>query len=192
MSEKQKTDQPTPEETLPTDKKRIAERLRKARGDAGLTQAQLASQSDVGRSAIVHYENAKAIPGGMELIKLANTLGKTPNYILSGSEQFHESTEPEHAFATGDIEQLIPRITFCLLALDREVSEKFSELLMSLVKQKFSKADYESFVVGVNALDSTMSDIFPDLGNFMQNLGKDGRFNQLEQDLESITQEKKD
>lgn len=192
MSEEQKTDQSTEEETLPTDKKRIAERLRKARNDAGLTQAQLASQSGVGRSAIVHYENAKAIPGGMELIKLANSLGETPNYLLSGSEQFHESTDPEHAFATGDIEKLAPRITLCLLALDREVSEKFSELLMSLVKQKFSKDEYESFVVSVNALDSTISDITPDLGNLMDNLDKKGRFDQLVQDLESITREKKE
>lgn len=192
MPAKQKTDQSTAEETLPTDKKRIAERLRKARDDAGLTQAQLASQSGVGRSAIVHYENAKAVPGGIELIKLANTLKKTPNYLLSGSEQFHESTEPEHAFATGDIEKLAPRITLCLLALDREVSEKFSELLMSLVKQKFSKDDYESFVAGVNALDSTISGITPDLGDFMENLDKEGRFDQLGQDLESITRKKKE
>ena len=192
MPAKQKTDQSTPEETLLTDKKRIAERLQKARGDAGLTQAQLATQSGVGRSAIVHYENAKAIPGGTELIKLANTLKKTPNYILSGSEQFHESTEPEHAFATGDIAQLAPRITLCLSVVDREVREKFSELLMSLVKQKLSKKQYGAFVAMVNTFDLTMSGITPDLEKVFDNLDKEGRFDQLGQDIESITQEQKE
>lgn len=140
----------------------------------------------------MHYENGKAVPGGMELIKLANTLDVTPNYILSGSEQFHVSTKPEHAFATGDMAQLAPRITLCMYTLDREVREKFSELLMSLVQQKLSKKKYEMFVAAINAFDSTMSGIGPDLENFYKNLDKDGRFEPLEQELKSITQEKKE
>jgi len=192
MSSKQKTDESTEEINLLTDKERIAERLRKARDDTGLTQAQLASQAGIGRSAIVHYENAKVIPGGVELIKLANTLNITPNYILSGSEQFHESTEPEHAFATDDIARLASRMTLCLLALDRGTREIVSELLMSLVKQKFSKKKYEIFVKTVDALGSSMEGITPDMEALIDTLEKEGRFDQIGQELEAITQEQKE
>ena len=170
-------------------KKKIAERLRAARETLEITQTELAKQSGVGRSAIVHYENGKAIPGGMELIKLSKVLDITPNYILSGSEQFRESTEPEHALATEEFIPLMIRVGLCLASLDRDVRESVSELLMSLVKQKASKKDYENFSTFADDIAHVITENIPDLEKLGNELGESGRFDSLTQALESLSKE---
>ena len=59
-------------------KSAIAERLREARHSRELSQTSLAKEAGLSRSAIVHYENANAVPGGLELLKLAKALGVSP------------------------------------------------------------------------------------------------------------------
>jgi transcriptional regulator with XRE-family HTH domain len=142
---------------------KIGERLKQAREGLDMTQAALASQAGVARSTIVHYETGKALPGGMELIKLAKALNVTPNYILSGSERFFESEAPEHAVASGDVPLLASRVVLCLMALDQDVRESFSALLMSMIKQKLGTAQYEEFSRMLDALEPHLRQMMPDM-----------------------------
>lgn len=138
-------------------KAKIAERLRKARDELGLTQTELAKMAGIGRSAVVHYETAGTVPGGIELIKLSNTLKVTPNYLLSGSETFLDSNKPEHILATDNQELLIARMSICFLALDKPVREKMSELLISMVQQKLSSEEFEVLMTFMDELGSTLN-----------------------------------
>jgi transcriptional regulator with XRE-family HTH domain len=152
--------------TNPLDQKaKIGERLKDARDGLKLTQAALAKLAGVGRSTIVHYETGKILPGGMELIKLAKALNVSPNYILSGSERFFDSEEPEHVLASGDVAVMASRVVICLMALDQDVRESFSALLMSLIKQKLGAVRYEAFSKSMNALEPYMRQMVPDMGD---------------------------
>ena len=168
-------------------KKQIAERLRSARERLEITQAALAKKSGVGRSAIVHYENAQAIPGGMELIKLCKVLDITPNYILSGSEQFRKSQEPESALDTDDFLTLMMRVMFCLLSLDTEVRESASTFLMSLVKQKLSKKEYADFNAMVDDIVPAMKDSGFDPEKLYAQMDNDIDIDKLNKRLEKKT-----
>ena len=150
----------------PLDQKaKIGERLRSARDGLKLTQAALAKQAGVGRSTIVHYETGKILPGGMELIKLAKALNVSPNYILSGTERFFDSEEPEHVLASGDVAVMAPRVVLCLMALDQDVRESFSSLLMNMIKQKLDSDQYEQFSMMLNALEPYMRKLMPDMSD---------------------------
>ncbi len=168
-------------------KKQIAERLRSARERLEITQTALAKQSKVGRSAIVHYENAQAIPGGMELIKLCKVLDITPNYILSGTEQFRVSKEPEAALLTDDLMTLMMRVFFCLTTLNSDVRESVSALLMSLVKQKLSKNDYENFVAMIDDLVPAMKESGFDPEKIFDQMDNDIDLDKLNKRLEKKT-----
>jgi transcriptional regulator with XRE-family HTH domain len=150
----------------PLDQKpKIGERLRKARDGRNLTQAALAKAAGVGRSTIVHYETGKILPGGMELIKLAKALNVSPNYILSGTERFFDSDEPEHVLASGDVAIMASRVVLCLMALDQEVRESFSALLMNMIRQKLGAVRFEEFAKVLDSLEPYMRKLVPDMGD---------------------------
>jgi len=130
----------------------IGKRLKRERDARELSQAALAKKADISRSAIAHYETGKVIPGGPELIKLADALEITPNYILSGSDDYFPSKEPEHALDVDDF-TLVIRTGQCLQQLDREVKQKFSSLLMALVKEKMTDAEYQKFLEGLGWME---------------------------------------
>ena len=142
-------------------KEKIAERLKKSRDNAGLTQQQLADQADLGRSTIMHYENAKSVPGGIELAKLSTALNTSPNYILTGSEEFGEPTSIEHSFATDNQYLLMARATIFMPQLDRETQEKFSELIMTMVMQRIDAEKFELLNEFANDMAATMEKTQP-------------------------------
>tara|TARA_R110000772_G_scaffold34492_6_gene83617 strand:- start:409 stop:951 length:543 start_codon:yes stop_codon:yes gene_type:complete len=137
-------------------KKHIAERIQKARKELGLTQAELAKKAVIGRSSLVHYENAGAVPGGLELIKLSKVLKVSPNYLLSGSETFLDSGKPEHILATDNQDLMIARMSLCFIALDKPIREKMSELLVSMVKQKLEAAEFDVFMALMDEIGNAM------------------------------------
>ena len=149
-------------------KKEIAERIQKARKELSLTQADLAKQAGIGRSSLVHYENAGAVPGGLELIKLSKALNVTPNYLLSGSEDFLTSDKPEHLLATDDQNILVARMAICILALDKPVREKMSELLLSLAQQNLSKDEFKVLITMMDELGTGMKDFNEGMNKFLE------------------------
>lgn len=151
---------------MKTQKKQIAERIQKARKELGLTQADLAKNADIGRSSLVHYENAGAVPGGLELIKLSKALNVTPNYLLSGSEDFLDSDKPEHMLATDDQNLIIARMSMCFLILDKPVREKMSELLISMVKQKLSNEEFEDIMTLMDELGNKIESSSAEMEKF--------------------------
>lgn len=174
-----------PRKKLSDNKSQIAERLKKAREDLALTQQQVADKARVSRSAVVHYEKGNVIPGGQELIGLAKALKVTPNYILSGSEGFFDSTAPEHALAARDADDYVrvAQLGICMQALDREVAEAVSALVMALVKAKLSKTQYTDFLMVLDTLSKTMVGFTPELETMMDNKIAAGDFHDLEKSL---------
>ena len=149
-------------------KAKIAERLRKARDELGLTQTQLAKTAGISRSAIVHYETAGTVPGGIELIKLSKALNVTPNYLLSGSETFLDSKKPEHILATDSQELLVARMSICFLVLDKPVREKMSELLISMVQQKLSSDEFEVLMTFMDELGTSLQGFTTDVEKLVE------------------------
>lgn len=64
----------------------IASALIRARTDKGMTQADLADQSGISRSAIKGYETGRNMPGSRELRALCKVLQVSPNSLLFGTE----------------------------------------------------------------------------------------------------------
>lgn len=169
---------------LTNTKKNIAERLKGAREAAKLTQASLAAHADISRSTIAHYEKGNVVPGGLELMKLAKALKVSPNYILSGSQDFFPSDAVEHSFADteDDLNMQAYRFSICLMILDREVRESISELLMNLVKSKLSEEDYRMFLQILSELDKMMPEFKTGIENLMA--GKEEEFQKIAEKLE--------
>lgn len=142
----------------------IGERIKQGRTALELTQVQLAKQAALSRSAVVHYEQGNAVPGGVELMKLAQALNLSPNYLLSGSDTFFPSRSPQHALAdTEDPQLLVARAGMFLMVLDREVRETFSALLMALVKAKLNKREYKQLTEAIGLVSGTLPEVLPEL-----------------------------
>lgn len=174
-------------------KAKIAERLRKARDELGLTQTDLAKTAGISRSAVVHYETAGTVPGGLELIKLSNVLNITPNYLLSGSETFLVSNKPEHVLATDNQELLIARMSVCLLVLDKPVREKMSELLISMVQQKLSAEEFEVLMTAMDELGNALKGNAAEMEKMVDSILSENDFSKTAQKSKELglDQEKK-
>ncbi len=145
--------------TLPN---QIGERIKQGRMALELTQDKFAKKAALSRSAVVHYEQGNAVPGSVELVKLARALNISPNYLLSGSDSFFPSKSAEHALAdTENPQLLVARAGICLTVLDREVRESFSALLMSLVKAKLNKRQFKELTQGIVMVNQLLPGMIP-------------------------------
>lgn len=66
---------------------KIADRIKNARGEKGLSQKKLAEQLDVRQATVSAWEKGIAIPREAVFHKLAEALGKSVEYLRFGGEQ---------------------------------------------------------------------------------------------------------
>lgn len=137
----------------------IGERIKKARTALELTQVGLAKKASLSRSAVVHYEQGNAVPGSVELVKLAEALNLSPNYLLSGSNNFFASQSIDHALVSDNPALVISRTAICLSQLDREVQESISALLMTLVKAKLPKRKFQELIKAIGLVGQTLPEM---------------------------------
>lgn len=60
--------------------------LREARNDAGLTQKKISEAIGISQQSYSDYENGRTFPDEMTLIKLANTLNISVDYLLGRTD----------------------------------------------------------------------------------------------------------
>ena len=63
----------------------LGARIAALRREAGLSQAELASQLQISASAMGMYEQGRREPSGQMLVALARILGVTTDYLLTGT-----------------------------------------------------------------------------------------------------------
>ena len=73
----------------------IGGRIKSARTNKGLTQQELADQLYIPMTTLSTYENNKAELKGAVVVELANALGVTTDYILTGSSNELSPMEQE-------------------------------------------------------------------------------------------------
>lgn len=73
----------------------IADNIRKARKDAGLTQKELAKRCTFAEITIRQYETGKREPRSDRLIKIADALGVTVNHLIEYTDP-DSLSEQEH------------------------------------------------------------------------------------------------
>jgi len=168
-----------------TEREQIGERLKMARIDMGLTQMELAEKADVGRSTIMHYENAKAAPGAMELLRLARALEISPNYILSGKERFGKQSDEDVSLDTESQTKTIMRLTLCLTVLEPEVRDSFMELLMSMAKARIGKIEFKQFMAMLDTLPDSAIGLAPEIESLVDQHIAEGRFANVEEAIEA-------
>jgi transcriptional regulator with XRE-family HTH domain len=118
---------------------RIAERIKQARLKLAITQDAMARKAGLSRSAYIHYEQGNAIPGGLELLKLSRALGKSPNYLLSGSDLFFTDSKKHEASAVINPHTAVLRLAMTLPMLDAELVQALANTTMALVCAKLTK-----------------------------------------------------
>lgn len=79
-------------------------RLRELREAKKITQAELAKLCDLGESTVSFYESGKREPNYQVLLCLAEKLGTTPNYLLTGKDGFTDGEWWEKDNQPTDIE----------------------------------------------------------------------------------------
>jgi transcriptional regulator with XRE-family HTH domain len=67
-------------------KETLADRIQLLRKQAGLTQIELADQIGVSKSQFIRYESKNVQPPADTLNKLANVLGTSVDYLISGDK----------------------------------------------------------------------------------------------------------
>src|SRR5690625_3923756 len=74
----------------------LAEKLKKARKEAGLTQEELAERMNVSRSAVAKWETDKGMPDIENLRLISSMIDVSIDYLLEEGERitFNETREP--------------------------------------------------------------------------------------------------
>ena len=151
----------------------IAKRLKEGRLHLELTQKTLAKRAGLSRSAVVHYEQGNAVPGGLELAKLAQALGRSPNYLLSGSEDFFVSNAPDHLLSDDSPEKILPRLTVYFMVLDREVREAISALITRMVRAKLTKKQFADLAKVLDQVPGALAKQMPSINRMAERASGD-------------------
>ncbi len=80
----------------------ISGNLRVLRKRAGLTQIELAERLNVSIATLRRWEAGETAPNGVRIIELANTLGVSPDEIVSGRENSQEQTQPSVTYPNNE------------------------------------------------------------------------------------------
>ena len=168
-----------------TEREQIAERLKNARNDLRLTQMELAEKAGLGRSTIMHYENAKAAPGAMELLSLAKVLEMSPNYILSGKERFIKEKDEEELLDSQDHMCNSVRVAMCLATLEPEVQDNFSNLLLSMVKGRIGDKEFKKFMVAINAATIAFEGMSTNVDTLAASVFDDKKIEEIEAEMKA-------
>lgn len=105
-------------------------RIRDARKAKGLTAKWLASELGVSESTVSQYENCKREPDHATLVRIANILNVSLDYLLCRSEDSEETKK--QPIAQGD--ELNPRVRDLIIRLNEQNTEKildYAELLLT-------------------------------------------------------------
>ncbi|MGX2951627.1 XRE family transcriptional regulator [Ursidibacter sp. B-7004-1] len=134
-------------------KSMIGNRIREQREKLGLSRNEMADRLDVSLSALQNWEINEREPQASMIIKIAEFLGVTPNYLLTG-----EQSEPQEA------KGIVAR-AFEILEKERSEQDEM-EMLASFESIEVS-AGFGSFNVGVTKPDGQV----PYDNNLLRNLG---------------------
>ena len=93
-------------------------RIAALRREAGLSQAELASQLQISASAMGMYEQGRREPSGQMLVALARILGVTTDYLLTGTPA------PEQVESIQQL--LLDRVTSADRRLEKRPDRPFS------------------------------------------------------------------
>jgi len=112
---------------------KFEERLRKARQDKGLSQADLAKKASLQPSAVSHFETGTRSPSFENLRRLADALGVSIDYLLG------RQTDEE---AAGPVAQRLYRNFEKMTSDDQETIAEMAEMLRRKSVQR-RKSDRE-------------------------------------------------
>lgn len=67
---------------------KVGQRLKKLRAGKGWSRDKMAEKSGIGAGAIEAIERGRRFPGGDQVLIMGQALGVSPNYILTGSDEY--------------------------------------------------------------------------------------------------------
>ena len=137
---------------------KLSEKVKKARVDSGLTQAELADKVGITVRSIYDYEHKDVLPKKYTLYKLARELGvsvayllddeETDNQKIAGQEEFLETVKSKYGYKGAKEAAVLLSRTSALFAggrLDEEEKDLFFESIMEMylaskaeAREKFS------------------------------------------------------
>lgn len=129
-----------------SEKLAIAAEIIKGRERLGLTQAQLASASQVSLSAIKGYETGRSFPGARELKQISLVLRTSPNTLLFGGETPFTASDSDSATTvpTKGPRVVRQRVTLLLDMMAAEECEAIFALAYAITTNRFSVAEVHS------------------------------------------------
>jgi len=102
------------------DKTKVGRRIKELREQLGLTQEELAEKASISRSALANYESGVREPKGIILVRLAEALETSADYILTGKTNDQFGQPDNRASLQNYIEQRI--LTICAYILARHAT----------------------------------------------------------------------
>ncbi len=142
----------------------IAERLKKARENLGLTQAQLAKKASVTQGTIANIENGiRKKP--RELLKIAHALSVSPDWLESGRGQAQQVLEAKEKADTPfhkihELKQALDTIKNALIEVDMAGRERLAPMFESFARSpgEVIQADILTVLAGQAAEKSVAID----------------------------------
>lgn len=135
----------------------IGARIRGLIDQSGRTRMQIAASAGIGRPKLKSFIDGKALPKAQEIIQLSRVLGTTPNYLLSGSNDF-EVGEGVSLNSDVFIERTASaiKIMHIVSKLDVDDAKAVEKIVRSLGVLKFSKAEFQKIEEQANSIVNDM------------------------------------
>lgn len=138
----------------------LSKRLKELREERKLTQAELAEEIGIGRASVSNYEKEERVPDADVIIKLADFLEVTTDYLLGKSEfkRFEQEYEYRKRVSTKFISQETEQSTL-LVQVDESYSKIIKQMVLSESRfAKFSIKSMDSLFRMINYLSEILQE----------------------------------
>ncbi|MBE3586531.1 MAG: helix-turn-helix transcriptional regulator [Thermoanaerobacter sp.] len=118
----------------------IGKRIKELREQLGLTQEELAEKVGISRSALANYESGLREPKGDILVRFANALNTTTDYLL-GKTSRTDKPDPERK---NTIEEEFPEISRVLRRAGRKLTPADKRRIARIIQAAIEDTDDEA------------------------------------------------
>jgi len=155
---------------------KVGERLMRKRKSKGWTRESMAGVVGMGAGSIESMETGRRMPGGEQVLILSQVFNISPNWILTGSEEFLPGQSVEGEANPAEMTKLFVALT----QLDQSRQRMLSQLIIDLARSEVPADQLPFFESVMNAknlipdgLVDAVDDIVDDemVGDFENQLG---------------------
>ena len=143
------------------EQREIGSRIRQLVKESGLTRLEVSERANMGIKTLRKYINGQGFPKAQEVIRLCNVLKASPNYLLTGSDEFEPQEVESEKLGFQSVMRQNMKLAAYVSELNKSDARFVERVVKSMLATRLSSEQLADIEQRMEMYDS------PEFGNFL-------------------------